>query len=233
MGEKVSYRPTIKDLPESERPRERLARWGGEALSTAELLAVILRTGAEGKSALDLAHELLSHFGGDLRKLFTASISELCQVRGIGLAKAAQLKACFELGKRVSAFSPEIKPVVRSAADAARLFLSEFRHLSQEHFACLFLDARNKVISKRTIFVGSLDASLVHPREIFRAAVRESAAKIILVHNHPSGDPSPSHEDLAITRQLVEAGKLMGIEVLDHIIIGGDQFVSLRERGLM
>lgn len=224
---------TIKDLPEEERPRERLQRWGEEALSTAELLAVILRTGAEGKSALDLAHELLAHFGGDLGRLFTAGFGELCQVRGIGPAKAAQLKACFELGKRAAALTPEVKPVVRSPRDIARLFSSEFKFLKQEHFACLLLDARNRVISKRTIFVGSLDASLVHPREVFREAIREAAAKVVLVHNHPSGDPTPSEEDIAITRQMVEAGKLVGIEVLDHVIIGGDDFVSMRERGFV
>ena len=203
-GEQAGYRLTIKDLPTDERPRERLARAGDGALSTVELLAIILRTGVGGENVLTLAARLLSRFGG-LPGLARASFAELEAERGLGKAKTAQLKAALELGRRILLAAPEDRFIVRSPADVAQLLMAEMAHLEQEHFR-----------------VG----------EVFRDAVKRNCAAIIVVHNHPSGDPTPSPEDVEVTCQLAEAGDLLDIEVLDHLIIGQQRFVSLRERGL-
>lgn len=226
------YQVFIREMPADERPRERLARYGPEALATAELLAIILRTGTARESALGLANRLLSRFGS-LRGIATASVEELSSVPGMGLAKAAQLRAAFELGKRLAMTGETPRPIVRSPADAANLVMEDLRHRDKEYFQAILLDTRNRVIGVTTISIGSLSQSVVHPREVFKEAISRSCAALILCHNHPSGDPSPSEEDAAITRRLVEAGKLLGMPVLDHIIIGQGSYLSLKERGLM
>jgi DNA repair protein RadC len=228
---RVEYRPTIKDLPADERPRERLEHAGEGALSTSELLAIILRTGVGGESVLDVAHRLLARHGG-LSGLARASFAELEAERGLGKAKTAQLKAALELGRRMLLISPEDRFVVRSPADAAQFLIAEMSHLEQEHFRILYLDTRNRLIGVDTIYVGSLNASYIRVSEVFRDAVKRSCAAVIVAHNHPSGDPTPSPEDVEVTRRLVAAGELLDIEVLDHLVIGRQRFVSLRERGL-
>jgi DNA repair protein RadC len=230
-GEETEYRPTIKDLPVDERPRERLARAGEGALSTAELLAIILRTGLGGENVLAMATRLISKYNG-LPGLARASFAELQAEKGLGKAKTAQIKAALELGRRMLLTSPEDRFAVRSPADVAQLLMAEMAHLEQEHFRVLYLDTRNRLMGSETVYVGSLNASHIRVGEIFRDAVKRNCAAIIVVHNHPSGDPTPSPEDVAVTRQLVEAGKLLDIELLDHLIIGQQRFVSLRERGL-
>ena len=230
-GEETEYRPTIKDLPVDERPRERLARAGEGALSTAELLAIILRTGLGGENVLAMATRLISKYNG-LPGLARASFAELQAEKGLGKAKTAQIKAALELGRRMLLSSPEDRFAVRSPADVAQLLMAEMAHLEQEHFRVLYLDTRNRLLGSETVYVGSLNASHIRVGEIFRDAVKRNCAAIIVVHNHPSGDPTPSPEDVAVTRQLVEAGKLLDIELLDHLIIGQQRFVSLRERGL-
>lgn len=228
---RAEYRPTIKDLPVDERPRERLARVGEGALSTAELLAIILRTGVGGENVLALAARLLSLYGG-LPGLARASFAELQAEKGLGQAKTAQLKAALELGRRILLAAPEDRFIVRSPTDVAQLLMAEMAHLEQEHFRVLYLDTRNRLLGSETVYVGSLNASHIRVSEVFRDAVKRNCAAIIVVHNHPSGDPTPSPEDVEVTRQLVAAGDLLDIEVLDHLIVGQQRFVSLRERGL-
>jgi DNA repair protein RadC len=228
---KIPYRPLIRDLPTGERPRERLIRAGEGALSTSELLAIILRTGTGGESVLDMASRLLSCYGG-LAGLARASFAELEAERGMGEAKTSQLKAALELGRRMLLSSPEDRFLVRSPSDVAQLLMSEMAHLQQEHFQVLYLDTRNRLLGSETVYVGSLNASHIRVAEVFRDAVKRNCAAIIVAHNHPSGDPTPSPEDVEVTRQLVAAGNLLDIEVLDHLIIGQQRFVSLRERGL-
>lgn len=223
--------PTIKDLPVEERPRERLARVGEGALSTAELLAIILRTGVGGESALAMASRLLSTYEG-LPGLARASFSELRAERGLGDAKTAQLKAALELGRRMLLATPEERLIVRSPSDVAQLLMAEMAHLEQENFQVLYLDTRNRLLGADTVYVGTLNASHIRVAEVFRDAVKRNCAAVIVAHNHPSGDPSPSPEDVEVTRQLIAAGKLLSIELLDHLIIGQQRFVSLRERGL-
>lgn len=225
------YHPTIKELPLPERPRERLARLGPAALSTAELLAIILRTGADGENVLSLASRLLARYGG-LGGLARAGLSELVTERGVGLAKAAQLQAAMELGRRLTLTAPEERPQIRTPADVAAMLMAEMGHLEQEHFWVLFLDTRNRMLGSEPVYKGSLNQSQVRVGEVFREAVRRNCAAVIVAHNHPSGDPSPSPEDVAVTRDLVAAGKLLGIEVLDHLIIGHGRWISMRERGL-
>jgi len=227
----AEYRPMIRDLPVDERPRERLAHAGEGALSMAELLAIILRTGVGGESALALATRLISRYGG-LPGLARASFTELRAEKGLGPAKTAQLKAALELGRRMLLAAPEDRFVVRSPADVAQLLMAEMGHLEQEHFRVLYLDTRNRLLGSETVYVGSLNASHIRVSEVFREAVKRNCASIIVAHNHPSGDPTPSPEDVEVTRQLVAAGNLLDIEVLDHLIIGQQRFVSLRERGL-
>lgn len=224
-------RPTIKDLPLDERPRERLVLVGEAALSTAELVAIILRTGVGGESALDMARRLLVTYDG-LTGLARASFAELRAERGLGDAKTAQLKAALELGRRMLLATPEDRLVARSPSDVAQLLMAEMSHLDQENFRVLYLDTRNHLLGSETVYVGSLNASHIRVAEVFRDAVKRNCAAVIMAHNHPSGDPSPSPEDVEVTRQLIAAGTLLSIEVLDHLIIGQQRFVSLRERGL-
>ncbi|MBN1138881.1 MAG: DNA repair protein RadC [Anaerolineae bacterium] len=230
MATPIEYLPTIKEMPASERPRERLQAYGEGALSTSELIAILLRTGMEGQSAVNVASRLLHDFG--LAGLARGSFDDLASVKGLGPAKVAQLKAAFELGRRLSAEAPDELPQIRCPADAANLVLSEMGVLEQEHLRTLLLDTKNRVLAKREIYVGSLNTSLIRVGELFRPAIHANSAAIIVVHNHPSGDPTPSPEDVAVTRQIVEAGKLLDIEVLDHLIIGWQRWVSLKERGL-
>lgn len=228
----INYRPTIKELPEDIRPRERLLKEGAEALSDIELLAILLRTGFREATALDLASLLMARFK-NLHQLVDATVEELSEVKGVGLAKASQVKAALELARRLSQFSGPPRPAVKSPDDAAGLVMEEMRRLDREHFRALLLNTKNQVIGVDKVSVGTLNSSAVHPRELFRNAIRKSAASVILVHNHPSGDPTPSREDLDITRRLVEAGKIIGIEVLDHIIIGDNKFISFKAKGLI
>jgi len=223
--------PMIRDMSEQERPRERLIQVGPKAVSTAELLAIIMRTGVGGENVLRLAERLLATFQ-DLPGLSRASITELMSVKGIGPAKAVEIKAALEIGRRLLSASPEERPRVTSPADAANLLMSEMAFLEKEHLRLILLDTRNRVLGTPTIYVGSLNTSVIRVGELFRAAIKENAAAFIVAHNHPSGDPSPSPEDVNVTRQLVEAGKLLDIDVLDHIVIGRHRFVSLKERGL-
>jgi DNA repair protein RadC len=221
----------VRELPPDERPRERLKRLGPEALTTSELIAILFRTGSRKSGAQDVAQRLLSRFG-DLERLARASIEELCEVEGVGAVKAMEVKAALELGRRLAGFTGEAKPVIRSPEDVKALFMGDFTGLDKEHFRAVLLNTKNHVLKTVEISVGSLDSSLVHPRECFRPAVAASAASIILLHNHPSGDPEPSADDIAITKRLKEAGKNLGIEVLDHIIFGQGTYVSLKERGV-
>jgi DNA repair protein RadC len=227
----VEYHPLLKDLPASERPRERLQAYGPGSLSTSELLAILLRTGTRSESVINLGSRLLAQFNG-LAGIARASFADLCEVRGLGLAKAAQIKAALELGKRLMVASPEERPQVKSPADVANLLMMEMGFLEQEHLRVVLLDTKNHVLGMPTIYVGSLNTSVMRVGELFREAVRSNCAAVIVVHNHPSGDPTPSPEDVSITRQIVEAGKLLDVEVLDHLIIGQQRYVSLKERGL-
>ncbi|MDF2725173.1 MAG: repair protein RadC [Paenibacillus sp.] len=223
---------TMRDVPQEERPRERMLRSGAQALSNAELLAILLRTGTVNESAISLAQRLLVEAGG-LRKLLEMDVSQLTALKGIGNAKALQVQAGIELGKRLMRTAQPETVTIRSPRDVALLLSEELRYLQKEHFVCLFLNTKNHVIGQETLSIGSLDASIVHPREVFRAAIKRSSASLICVHNHPSGDPTPSPEDVDITRRLVEAGSIIGIEVLDHVIIGDVKNSSLKELGLM
>lgn len=223
---------TLRDIPHDERPRERMMQYGAGALSHAELLAILLRTGTRQESALHVAQRILNR-AGDLRNLMDLSVEELMQTKGIGTAKAIQLKAGFELGIRVSAARRPDRITIRSPRDAADLLMEQLRYLKKEHFVCLFLNTKNHIIAQETLSMGSLNASIVHPREVFRAAIKCSSASVVCAHNHPSGDPAPSPEDIQITQRLCEAGQIVGIDVLDHIVIGDGIFVSLKEQGLM
>jgi DNA repair protein RadC len=200
-------------------------------MSSPELLAIVLRTGVGGENVVRLSERVLAHFGG-LPGLARATVSELQGVKGIGLAKASEIKATFELGRRLMSSNPEEKPKVSSPADAANLLMPDMAFLEQENLRLILVDTRNSVISSPTIYVGSLNTSVVRIGEVFRHAIRENAAALIVAHNHPSGDPSPSPEDIRVTRQIAQAGKLLDIELLDHIIIGRQRYVSLKERGL-
>lgn len=226
----MDARMLLRDVPREDRPRERLMNDGADALSNAELLAIMLRTGTRNESALHLAARILRACGG-LRQLVDMDIAELMRIRGIGPAKAVQLRAGIELGRRLARRTADPSPAIRRPEDAADLVMEDLRYEMKEHFVCLFLNTKNQVIGRETLSVGTLNASLVHPREVFRAAIKRGSAAIICLHNHPSGDPTPSPEDIALTGRLRDAGALVGIDVLDHIVIGDGRFVSLKERG--
>ena len=221
----------ITDLHKTERPRERLAELGPQALSQAELIAILLRVGVAGENAVQMGERLLNHFGG-LAGLHRAPLEELTRQHGIGAAKAAQIKAAIELGRRLASESPEEAAVVNSPEDAARLVRYEMSALEEEHLRVILLDTRNHVLDIQELYHGSVNASQVRVGEVFRPAVRRNAAAVIIIHNHPSGDPTPSPDDLAVTRACVEAGKLLDIDVLDHLVIGQGRYVSMKERGL-
>lgn len=227
----VEYAPMIRDLPVDERPRERLIRVGARVMSNAELLAIAVRTGVGGENVLRVAERLLSRFEG-LPGIARASLAELQSVNGIGPAKAVTIKASLELGRRLMAAAPEERPRITSPADAANLLMSEMMLLQQEELRVVLLDTRNHVLRIKTVYKGSLNTSVVRIGEVYRDAVKDNAAALIVTHNHPSGDPSPSPEDVHVTRQIRQAGSLLDIELLDHIIIGRQRYISLKERGL-
>jgi DNA repair protein RadC len=222
---------TVKEMPQEERPRERMERVGPQALSTAELLALILRTGVKDENVLTMATRLLVQYSG-LAGLARAEFAQIAAEHGLGPAKTAQLLAALELGRRLMAESPEERFQIRAPQDAANLLMPLLGHKEQEHFVVLYLDTRNRVLDQEILYKGSLNTSLVRVGEVFRGAVRRNCAGVIVAHNHPSGDPTPSAEDIALTRRLVDAGKLLEVDVLDHVIIGQNRFVSLRERAL-
>ena len=225
----------IKEWPEDERPREKMLKRGVGSLTNAELLALIIRTGdsATKKSAIDLGREIISYFGDNLRELGSADLAEICSIKGMGPAKATGIKAAFTLASRFQSRKLERLDRFTSPRQVFDYFHHEFRDSRKEYFLTLLLDGKNRIIRRVQVSEGSLNQSIVHPREVFISAIKESAAAIILVHNHPTGDPAPSSEDIAITRRLREAGDIMGIKVLDHIIIGDGEFVSFVERGLL
>ncbi|AEI44970.1 RadC family protein [Paenibacillus mucilaginosus] len=223
---------TLRELHLEDRPRERMIHYGAEALSNAELLAILLRTGTYQESAVHVAQRLLRESGG-LRSLSDMSLEQMTSIKGIGSAKALQIRAGIELGRRMARSGLNETVTIRSPQDAANLLMEDLRYLQKEHFVCLFLNTKNHVIGRETLSMGSLNASIVHPREVFRSAIKRSSASIVCAHNHPSGDPTPSPEDIALTRRLAEAGEIVGIEVLDHLVIGDQRFVSLKELGYM
>ena len=223
---------TIHDLPLSERPRERLQKLGVEALSAQEILAVLLGRGVAGESVMVTAQRLLSQFG-NLKGIAGASVEELSQVKGIGPAKASQIKAAFELSSRLEGYSEAgDKPIVKTPEDVASLVRGKLKGKKREHFLAILLDTRNQLIKMSEISIGSLDTSIVHPREVFKEAISASATSVIFVHNHPSGDPGASEDDIKLTKRLAEVGEIVGIDVLDHIIIGDKNYLSLKREGL-
>ncbi len=223
---------TVRDLPRQERPRERLQKFGPEALSAQELLALVIGRGIPKKSVMNIAQELMARFGS-IKAINQATIEELSQIKGIGLAKAAQIKACFELGKREQ-LEPELKNFdIKDPEAVVKAIRASIKDKAKEHFKLILLNPRNKIIGISTISIGTLNASLVHPREVFKDAITHSAASVVLAHNHPSGDPEPSEDDLKITKKLVDSGKILGIEVIDHIIIAKNGFKSLASEGLI
>jgi len=227
----ADYQPRIRELPAHDRPRERLKQYGAASLSNAELLAIILRTGTPSESVLNLSTRLLAKFGG-LSGLARAGLGELCLERGFGDAKGAQLKAALELGRRLVSTQPEERVSVKSPEDVANLLQAEMAFLEQEELRLVLLNTKNQVLSIPCLYKGSVNTSLVRTGELFRQAIRENCPALIVVHNHPSGDPSPSPEDVNMTKQMIEAGKLLDIAVLDHLIIGNGGYISLKEQGL-
>lgn len=226
------YSPTIKEMPQSERPRERMAAYGADALTTAELIAILIRAGTRERSAVSLGEHLLAHFGS-IKGVACAPLEEMAKVKGIGTVKAGQIKAAIEFGNRLSLFTDGTRPAITSPRDVANLLMPDLRYLKKETLKSLLLDTKNRVIAIKTVSIGDLSSSIVHPREVFKDAVVASAASLIVAHNHPSGDPTPSNEDVSVTKRLMEAGEILGIDLLDHIVIGDGIFVSLKERGLI
>jgi DNA repair protein RadC len=228
----TQYQPKIRDLPNGERPRERLKEYGPRYLSNTELIAILLRTGVKGENVLSMASRLLAKTDG-LAGLGRRSFTELCAERGLSEAKACQLLAALELGRRFVSLAPQERAVIHAPQDVANLVMAEMASLDQEHLRVLLLNTKNEVLSIQEIYVGNVNSSMVRPSEVFRPAVRDNAPSIIVVHNHPSGDPTPSPEDVSITRELVSAGKLLNIDLLDHLVIGhGNRYISLNEKGL-
>ena len=221
----------MMDLSEADRPRERLSTLGAQALTNAELIAILLRVGVVGENAVEVGQRLLNKFGG-LTGLHRAPFAELKKQHGLGDAKAAQIKAAIELGRRLTLESPEERIAINSPADAAALVLYEMSALEQEHLRVMLLDRRNRVLETVEVYKGSVNSSQVRVGEIFKEAIRKNASCIVVIHNHPSGDPTPSPDDVAVTRAIVQAGKLLDVDVLDHLVIGQSKWVSLKERGL-
>ena len=223
---------TLHDLPKEERPRERLKKVGVDNLSLAELLALVIERGKRGENVLTIAQNLISHFG-NLENIKKASIEELCQVKGIGFATACKLKASFKLGEKAQITPTKHKQKIESPKDVFELLKNDLGDKKKEHFKVLSLDSRNKLISIDDVSIGTINANLVHPREVFKTAIQHLAVSIIIVHNHPSGDPEPSEDDLEITKRIVEVGKLIGINILDHIIITKTKFFSFKDKKLI
>jgi len=223
--------PAIHDFPSGERPRERLAHYGAGHLSNSELLAILLRTGLEGENVLAMASRVLAEFGG-LSGLSRITFVEMCESKGISDAKACQVLAGIELGRRVASLTPDERVTINTPSDLATLFMAEMSSFDREHFRVATLSIRNQVLGIEDLYSGSVNAALIRPAEVFATAVRRNAPQIAIVHNHPSGDPTPSDEDIAITKTLIEAGKLLDIEIVDHLVIGQGRFVSMREKKL-
>lgn len=219
----------MREMPADERPRERLARLGAEALSDAELIAIIIRSGTRAASAVALAGTMLHSFQ-NIRNLANASLDEIAAIKGMGQVKAIELKAALELGKRLAAFTNRDLTKIRGAEDVAKLLMNDYKDAEQEIFKAVLLNAKNMVLRVVEVSSGGLDATLAQPRDVFRLAVRESAHSVIVCHNHPSGDPEPSRDDIALTKRLDEAATLLGIRLLDHVIFGDGRYVSLKER---
>lgn len=227
MGDNENYR--IRDIDADQRPRERLAEHGPQYLSDEELLAILLRTGIPGENAVEMGRRLLNMFGG-IQGIHQAAFEDFCEARGIGPAKAAQIKAAIELGRRIQQGSVETRPNISSPQDVAALVQYEMASFSQEQLWVLLLNTKNQVTRIDKVYTGTLNASTVRVAELFRNAIRQSAASIIMVHNHPSGDPAPSHEDIRLTKSVIDAGKLLDIEVLDHVVVGNaGKFVSMKQ----
>ncbi|MCT1903373.1 RadC family protein [Oceanobacillus sojae] len=222
----------IRDLPTEDRPRERLLKHGANKLSNQEILSILIGSGSKNDPVQMLADRILMHFEG-IKLLRDATVEELTAIKGIGVAKSLNILAAIELGKRISSYKSLDTYMIRSPEDGANYVMEEMRNLAQEHFVALFLNTKNQIIHRQTLFIGSLNASIVHPRELFREAVRRSAASVLVCHNHPSGDPTPSQEDILVTKRLVESGKIIGIEVIDHLVIGNERFVSLKQKGYL
>lgn len=223
----------IKGLPREERPREKLLFYGKEALSTAELLAILLRSGTKEKSAIELAQEILALNENGILFLENGSPEELAAVKGIGIAKACQILAALELGKRAATHPKKVRAEIANPEDIVQLFMEKMRYYKKEHFNVLLINAKGQIVEETEVSIGDLCSTLIHPREVFCQAVKRSAASVVLVHNHPSGDPNPSSQDLETTKRLVEAAHILGINVLDHIIIGDGRYISLKSEGLM
>ncbi|MBQ7479341.1 MAG: DNA repair protein RadC [Selenomonadaceae bacterium] len=224
----------VRDLPIDERPREKLMAAGAACLSNVELLAILLRTGTRENSVLRVAEQVLARYKDvGITAMMSMSVAELSSVQGVGAVKAATILAAVELGRRLSQKAAEKVEIVHGPEDVAHYAMPRFRFEQKEHFAVMLLNTKNHILGLTDVSVGSLSASIVHPREVFQTALRYAAAAMILVHNHPSGDPSPSREDINVTQRLVKAGKIMDIPVLDHIILGDNRFVSIKEKGLL
>ncbi|MBQ6496097.1 MAG: DNA repair protein RadC [Firmicutes bacterium] len=223
----------IREMPAWEMPREKLLRYGKENLSTAELLAILLRTGNRHRSAIDLAYELLAMDSRGLRYIAECTPEELASINGVGKVKACQILAAIELGRRIAASPLEKNAVIKSSGDIADIFMEKLRYEKKEHFFCVMMNAKGEIIEEREVSIGDLNSSQVHPREVFAGAVRRSAGCVAFVHNHPSGSPTPSQDDIDSTKRLVEAGRLLGIPVLDHIIIGDGTYASMKAEGLL
>lgn len=226
------YRCTIKELPEGDRPREKLLKYGAGQLSNAELIALVISSGTKKRTAVELSQDILSYFDG-LKGLINLGVEEIKQIKGIGVAKASQLRAVIELSKRLHSADSDEKKVIKNPTNVVGILMPRLRFLKQEVFGAVLLDTKNQVIATPKISKGGLSSSIVHPREVFKEAIRRSSAAIILYHNHPSGQPEPSQEDIKITNRLIEAGKLIGIEVLDHVVIGDNVYVSMKEKGII
>jgi DNA repair protein RadC len=228
---RVAYHTTVHEMPTDERPRERLERYGASTLQTAELLAIILRVGTAKENVIELSSRLLRQYGG-LGGLLAVDFAELCNVHGLGAAKTAQLKAALELGRRVSVLPPEARPQISRPDDIARLVLGEMGYLAQEQLRVLCLDTKNYVVHQQIVYQGTVNSSVVRIAEVFKPAITRTCPAIVVVHNHPSGDPTPSTEDIRTTDQLRKAGELLDIELLDHVIVGHTRYISLKEKGL-
>ncbi|MFW5787695.1 MAG: RadC family protein [Halanaerobiales bacterium] len=228
----IEYRCTIKELPEEERPREKLLKYGVEQLSNAELIALIIRSGVKKRTAVELAQDIINYAGG-LRGIIDSSVEEFKNIKGVGLAKATQLRAVIELSKRIFSAGKKEKMVVKTPQEVFRLIMPGLRYSKQEVFGLVLLDIKNCVISTPYISKGGLNSSIVHPRDVFREAIRRNSAAIILFHNHPSGVPEPSKEDIILSKRLIKSGKIIGIDVLDHIIVGDNIYISMKEQGII
>lgn len=223
----------IKEMAMVERPREKMIKYGSGVLSNSELLAIVLKTGTREKSVMDFADEILNHGADGLRSLMEMSYEELMEIKGIGIAKATGILATVELSKRFSASRVIDRGHIESVNDVVNLYMEEMRYFKKEYFRAILLDSKGKIISTDNVSVGDLSSSVVHPRETFVNAIKRSAASIILLHNHPSGNPEPSEADIIVTKRLAESGELLGIKILDHIIIGDGTFFSMKSRGII